>query len=356
VFDGRDCTPCIDQYFHFSGVYFFIIVVFMFGDAPRNGVQEIGFLLLDRFSMMALSSAMEPLRMANAVSDRELYRWTLISRDGGPVQASNGLESLVRCSMENAPTLPMIVVLASYDPHLSGTRDVLQWLRRRAAMGAVIGGVDTGSDVLAAAGLLDGYRATIHWMMLDLFAEKHPDVEAMQDIFVIDRNRFTAAGATAGLDMMLHLIRTQHGPDLAAGVADQFIYHNVRESGVQQRNDVAHRFKMHHPALGRALKLMSENLEEPLQVPDIASRVGLSVRALERAFQKWLKTTPAKYHRRLRLEHAREMIRLSDMPVLEIAIRAGFNSAAHFSGSYKAFFGHPPSADRGHTRINQASA
>ena len=328
----------------------------MFGEYPRNGVQEIGFLLLDRFSMMALSSAMEPLRMANTISDRELYRWKLISRDGGPVLASNGLESLVGHSLETAPKLPMIVVLASYDPHISGTRDVLQWLRRQAAMGVLIGGIDTGSDVLATAGLLDGYQATIHWMMLDLFTEQYPRVEAVQDVFVIDRNRFTAAGATAGLDMMLHLIRTQHGADLAAGVADQFIYHNVREPGVPQRDDVARRFKMHHPALGKALTLMGKSLEEPLTMPDIAAQVGLSVRALERAFQKWLKTTPAKYHRRLRLEHAREMIRLTDMPVLEIAIRSGFNSAAHFSDSYKAFFGHPPSADRGHTRISQASA
>lgn len=323
----------------------------MFGDAPRNGVQEIGFLLLDRFSMMALSSALEPIRMANAVSGREIYRWTLISRDGGPVLASNGLESLVQCSMAAAPRLPMIVVLASYDPHLSSTRDVLQWLRRQAALGAVLGAVDTGPHVLATAGLLDGYRATVHWMMLDLFAERHGKVEAVQDIFVIDRNRFTAAGATAALDMMLHLIRTQHGGELAAGVADQFIYHNVREAGVPQRRDAAGRHGLHNPRLALALRLMSDNIEEPLAVPAIAAAAGLSVRALERAFQKWLKTTPARYHRQMRLEHARELIRLSDLPMVEIAVRAGFNSAAHFSQSYKAFFGHPPNADRGRTRI-----
>lgn len=328
----------------------------MFGDTPKDGVQEIGFLLLDRFSMMALSSALEPLRMANTISEREVYRWTLISRDGGPVQASNGLESLVNCAMDNAPALPMIIVLASYDPHLSGTRDVLQWLRRQAVTGSVIGGVDTGSDVLAAAGLLDGRRATIHWMMLDLFAEQYPNVEAVQDIFVIDRNRFTAAGATAALDMMLHLIRTQHGPDLAAGVAEQFIYHNVRDPGVQQRDDIASRYRLHHPALGKALELMAAHIEDPTPIPEIAAAVGLSVRALERAFQKWLKTTPARYQRRLRLDHARELIRLTDLPIVEIAIRSGFNSATHFADSYKAYFGHPPRADRGHTRITQAPA
>ena len=327
----------------------------MFGDPPRGGVQDIGFLLLDRFSMMALSSALEPLRMANTIAGREIYRWTLISRDGGSVLASNGLESIVRHSMATAPPLPMIVVLASYDPHLSGTRDVLQWLRRQAARGAVIGGVDTGSDVLASAGLLDGYRATIHWMMLDLFAEQYPNVEAVQDIFVIDRNRFSAAGATAGIDMMLHLIRTQHGSDIVAGVADQFIYHSVREAGVQQRRDAADRYALHNPGLARALRMMAENVEEPLRTPDVARASGLSVRALERAFQKWLRTTPAKYHRRLRLERGRELIRLSDLSVLEIAVRCGFNSAAHFSDSYKTYFGHPPSADRGHTRIVQSA-
>ncbi len=328
----------------------------MFGDSPRSGTQQIGFLLLDRFSMMALSSALEPLRMANTISDRPLYNWTLISRDGGSVLASNGLESIVKCGMDTAPVLPMIAVLASYDPHLSGTRDVLDWLRRRAALGAVIGGVDTGSDVLASAGLLDGYRATIHWMMLELFAEQYPDVEAVQDIFVADRNRFTAAGATAALDMMLHLIRIQHGAELAAAVADQFIYHNVREPGVPQRLDMAGRYSLHSPKLAAALRYMSANLEEPLRNPDIARAAGYSVRGLERAFKKWMKTTPARFHRRLRLEHGRELIRLSDLPVIEIAVRCGFASAAHFSDSYHRFFGHPPSADRGRTRITPGIA
>lgn len=328
----------------------------MFGAPPRNGLQEIGFLLLDRFSMMALSSAMEPLRMANAVSEREIYRWTLISRDGGPVTASNGLESLVGHSMATAPRLPMIVVLASYDPHLSSTRDVVRWLRLQAAQGATVGGVDTGPHVLATAGLLDGHRATVHWMMLDLFAEQHARVEAVQDIFVIDRNRFTAAGATAGLDMMLGLIRMQHGAGMAAAVADQFIYHTIREADVPQRPDVSSRHNVHHPRLARALRLMAENLEEPASVPEIAGTVGLSVRALERAFRRWLKTTPARHHRRIRLEHARELVRLSDLPMVDIAVRTGFGSAARFSGSYRAFFGHPPSADRGHTRIIQPVA
>jgi len=328
----------------------------MFGDLPRGGTQEIGFLLLDRFSMMALSSALEPLRMANTISDRRLYDWTLISRDGGPVLASNGLESLVKCGMDAAPPLPMITVLASYDPHLSGTRDVLDWLRRRASRGAVVGGVDTGPDVLASAGLLDGYRATIHWMMLDLFTEQYPEIEAVQDVYVIDRNRFTAAGATAGLDMMLHLIRIQHGAELAAAVADQFIYHAFREPGVPQRRDIAERYSLHSPKLASALRFMTANLEEPLRSPEIARAAGYSVRGLERAFQKWMKTTPARFHRRLRLEHGRELIRLSDLPMIEIAVRCGFASAAHFSDSYRRFFGHPPSADRGRTRIAPAMA
>ncbi|MBT4890712.1 MAG: GlxA family transcriptional regulator, partial [Rhodospirillales bacterium] len=254
----------------------------MFGDQPPSGTQRLGILLLNRFSTMALSSVLEPLRMSNAMTGKNLYDWSILSTDGKPVQASNGMENLVNASMDTHQHFPMIVVCASYDPQLVATRNVLLWLRRQARHGAIIGAVDTGSYVLAKAGLLDSYRATIHWEHIDSFSEEFPDVETVQDIFVTDRNRFTSAGATASLDMSLHLIRAQHGPELAMQVAEQFIHYGIRDSHAPQRPGTAERLALHSPKLGKALGFMAENMEEPVPTSLIANHAGLSTRALER--------------------------------------------------------------------------
>lgn len=324
----------------------------MFGDPAFNGTQQIGFLLLNRFSMMALSSTLEPLRMANAISERPLYEWTVLSVDGDPVKASNGMENLVSGNINSTQRLPMIVVCASYDPHLVATQNIKLWLHRQARHGAIIGALDTGSYILAKAGLLDNYRATIHWEALDAFAEEFPNIDTVQDIFVVDRDRFTSAGATASLDMTLYLIRAQHGPDLARRVAEQFIYSGERDSHAQQRMSTAERISQRNVKLGKAIAYMAENLEDPLATPVVAEHVGLSVRALERLFGKWLKTTPARYHRQIRLERARSLVQQTSLPLLEVALRCGFRSAAHFSQAYSNYFDRPPSADRGFTRID----
>ncbi len=323
----------------------------MFGDCAQGGTQQIGFLLLPRFSMMALSSALEPLRMANAICERTLYAWDILSEDGEPVTASNGMENLVTSNINSLQRFPMVVVCASYDPHLVATHNVGLWLQRQARHGSIVGGMDTGSYILARTGLLSGYRATIHWELLDTFAETFPEVDVAQDIFVVDRNRFTSAGATASLDMMLFLIRRQHGPDLARKVAEQFIYAGERDSHAQQRMSTAERISLRNSKLGKAIAYFAANLEDPVPTAHLADVVGLSVRALERMFSKWLQTTPAKYHRELRLEKAKSLVQQTSLPMLEIAHRCGFSSAAHFSKAYSDYFEKPPSADRGYTRI-----
>ncbi len=324
----------------------------MFGDAPRGSIQKVGFLLLPNYSMIAFSSALDALCQANDVTRRKLYDPVILSADGEPVKASNGKAHLVDQAIWDVSSLPMIVVCASETPQHAAPQPVLVWLQRQARHGADMGGIVSGAHILARAGLLDGYRATIHWEVLDSFAESFPEVDAVQDIFVIDRNRFTAAAATASLDMMLHLIRLQHGPELATHVADEFTYPGMRDPHSPQRQSVAERLMVRSPKLSRAIDFMSDSLEEPLAVLEIANRVGLSTRGLERLFRKWMNTTPARYHRQLRLERARTLVRQTALPMLEIALRCGFGSAAHFSQSYSAFFGHPPTADRGYTRID----
>lgn len=318
----------------------------MFRPVSTDKVQEIGFLLLPRFSMMALSAMIEPLRMANTQAEKPLYEWILVSADGRPVVASNDMITAVDYSMESAPDLSAVTVISSYEQERLADAAVLNWLRRRAVFGAAMGAVDTGSHILACAGLLDGFRATIHWENLDHFAERFPKVEVARDIFVVDGDRFTCAGATAGLDMALNLIRAQHGHELAARVADEFIYHRIRESDAEQRMPLRQRLQVSNPRLIRAIEIMEESLSDPVLTGDIASRIGVSVKALERLFYHWLKTTPGAHYRRLRLDKARQMLQLTDLPVIDVAVECGFSSASYFSSAYKSCFGRPPREDR----------
>jgi len=237
-------------------------------------------------------------------------------------------------------------VVSSYDQEGLAEPATLNWLRRRAAFGATMGAVDTGSHILAKAGLLDGFRATIHWENLDRFAETFPNVEVARDLYVIDGERFTCAGATASLDLALNLIRAQHGHDLVARVADEFIYHRIREPGDEQRMPLRQRLQVSNPRLLKAIEMMEDSLSDPLSTRLIAAGAGVSLKALERLFHRWLKTTPGAYYRRLRLDKARQMLQLTDLAVIDVAVECGFTSAGYFSSAYKAYFGRPPREDR----------
>lgn len=318
----------------------------MFGDLPVNGPQKISFLLLHRFSLMAFASATEPLRIANWLSGERLYEWQLVSVDGGAVTASNDMQAVTDYALQDIQTTPMVQVCTSFAPEDVATQPVLSWLRRQASHGAVIGAMDTGSHILAEAGLLDGYNATIHWMHFESFQESYPRIHAVPDLFVIDRDRFTSSGGTSSMDVSLQLIRAQHGKDLAIAVADAFVHNRIREGDSPQRMNLSQRLATSNKYVVQAVELMESHLEDPLRTSDISDMLGISLRELERAFQKTLKSTPGGYYKRLRLEKARSLLQQTELSVLDVAISCGFGSSAHFSRSYRERYGHPPSIDR----------
>jgi len=318
----------------------------MFADPPRSLPQRLGFLLVPRFSLMAFSAGVEPLRIANTLSGRRLYEWQVISADGAPVEASNRMSIIAEAATAAVDFVPTLVVCASYEPLQQATPALYPWLRRLARRGADLGALDTGSFLLARAGLLDGYQATAHWETLESFAERFPEVTVTQEIFTVDRERFTCSGGMAGLDMMLHLIRRQHGQPLAAAVSEEFIYHQVRQAGDPQRLALGARLGTRDRRLIRAVAAMEAHIDEPLSIAAIARAANLSERHLERLFRRDLKCGPARYYSRLRLERARNLLRQTSSPVIEIAVGCGFASAASFSRAYSEAFGLSPSRDR----------
>ncbi|SFL34029.1 GlxA family transcriptional regulator [Methylobacterium pseudosasicola] len=316
------------------------------GRAPAAEAISVGFMLVAQFSMIAFTSAIEPLRLANRAAGRELYRYSLWSEQGGSCAASNGIEVRVSGTFAEAQGLDMLIVCGGLDIHRPDHRALQATLRRSSVGGAAIGAVCTGTYVLAKAGLLDGYRATIHWENRASLASEYDALEIGSDLFEIDRNRFTCAGGTAAADMMLSLIVRDHGPALASDVADQLIHHRIREAGERQRMDLRMRLGIAHPKLLQVVGLMEETFAEPLGSQALADTVHLSRRQLERLFLKYLGCSPARHYLSIRLEHARRLIRQSAMPLLTIAIECGFTSASHFSKAYVDHFGRPPSAER----------
>ena len=314
-------------------------------DVP-DSPEPIGFLLVPNFSMMAFASAIEPLRTANRMSGRTLYSWHMVSRDGAPVAASNGIIVTPESGINEARHFTTMIVCAGLDVHFYRDKDVFSWLRRLARGGAHIGALSSGTHILARAGLLEGYRCTIHWENLLGFTEEFPDIDVSADLFEIDRNRFTCSGGTAALDMMLHRIAPRHGKELAAAISDQLIHDRIRGPHDQQRLTLQYRLGIRDAKLLSVVAQMEANIEEPLSRDDLARSVGLSTRQLERLFRDKLGSTPRRYYLGLRLRHARQMLLQTDTSVLGVALASGFVSASHFSKCYHGFFDKTPRDER----------
>ena len=308
--------------------------------------EPIGFFLVPNFSMMAFAAAVEPLRSANLMSGRRLYEWRFFSTDGKPVRASNGIEVVPDAGIAAVERFATMVVCAGIDANRYEDKRVFGWLRQLARNGCRMGAICTGSHALAKAGLLEGYRCTIHWEDLPAFAEAHPTTSVTDDLFEIDRNRFTCSGGTAALDMMLHMIALAHGQELAGRVAEQFIHDHIRGPQQQQRMNLQSRLGVNEPKVIAAIAAMETHLEAPLPLPAIARRVGLSSRQLERLFRRHLARGPSRYYRELRLNHARLMLMQGGHSVLGVALATGFGSASHFSRRYREYFSRSPREER----------
>jgi AraC family transcriptional regulator, carnitine catabolism transcriptional activator len=313
---------------------------------PVTKPETIGLLLAPRFSMLAFTCAVEPLRVANRLAQCELYQWQTISLEGRPVVASNHMSVVADRSIRERVDYARVAVCAGFEPESLYDERVASWLRNLARAGVALGAIDTGSFVLAHAGLLEGYRAATHWESLEGLRSQYPKVAITPDLFVVDRGRFTCAGGTAALDMMLHVVRLSHGHRLAAAVAEQFIYTRVREPREHQRMGTGERQALNVAWLAKIVEMMEANLEEPLPLRDLCAAAGVAPRRCERGFKRQLRMSARRYYLNLRLQRARTFLQYTNLPVLDAAVACGFRNVAHFSRAYKLWAGVPPSADR----------
>ena len=311
--------------------------------APRL----VGLLLLPAFSHLGLSAVVEPLFIANWLSGRTLYRWRLLSLDGRPAAASSALKAPVDAGIAEEAEFDALFVLASFDlKGLVRDRALKAWLRKVARHGATVGSIETASEIVASAGLLDGQEVAVHWDNLQGFAESHPACRAVSKLYTAAPGRLTCAGHSAILDMMLHLIAAEQGDGLAKEVAAHLMLPQWRRGDEDQPAPWVTTRQAVDPVLEKALAQMERHIEEPLSCSVIAKRAGTSSRQLQRLFARTLGTTPVRHYQRIRLSRAHALLQQTDLSVTEISVGAGFGSLEHFCRLYRREFGCRPRDDR----------
>lgn len=320
--------------------------------APTVEVSATGpatkytFLLTPHYSMIALANAIESLRMANRMSAKTLYEWRTVTLDGNPVNASNGLNLSINGALSDIDKPDILFVCGGVDIAEVVSDELVAALKTASQSGIQLGAMCTGTYVLAKAQLLNGYRCTIHWENIAALREEFPEAVISAGLFEIDRDRFTCAGGTASIDMMLNLIRETHGQELVTVIAEEFVRERIRGRNDRQRVPLRHQLGTSQPKLVEAVSLMESNIEEPMSLDELAHHVGLSRRQLERLFQKHLSCVPTRYYLELRLRRARELLLQTSKSIVDIAFACGFVSAPHFSKCYRDFFGIPPRDER----------
>jgi AraC family transcriptional regulator, carnitine catabolism transcriptional activator len=319
-------------------------------DTEASGATRFVFLLCPSFTLLAMASAIEPLRIANQLSQRALYDWRTWSIDGRPVPSSCGLSVEVDEALAVDRTRDdILMVCAGNVPSNATAKEVVDVIRMHHRHGGWVGGICTGPFALAKAGLLEKCSFTLHWENQPAFRESFPSIEPTVNKYEIDNKVLTCSGGTASADMMIDLIGRDHGAAFAAIVSDMCLRRVPVGKDLHQRSAVAAVAQVRNPGLSAIVDLMHRNREEPLSMDELAERVGYSRRHIERLFDQSLSVTPARFYRNLRLDYARNLLASTEMSLSEVAAACGFETKSHFSKCFIKRFGCAPS--RLHCRI-----
>jgi transcriptional regulator GlxA family with amidase domain len=306
-------------------------------------IREFYFALLPKLTMLALSSAIEPLRIANQIAQQELYRWHTMSADGKPVTCSNNLTVVPDGKLAPVARTATVFACSGVEPLETLDPAVTGWVRHQRKLGSRIGGLCTGAFTLAKAGLLGKARFTLHWENQTAFIESFVDLLPSMNLYELEDGIITAAGGSAATDLMLKLIEADHGPKFALVVADMCLHGRSNAANAAQRSSASVTLGSRNQHLIAAVQLMQENLEDPLGMSEIAAYVGLSRRQLERNFATHLGTSPRKYYVDLRIARAYALLSETNLSVQAIAAATGFETGSNLARLFRAKYGQSPS-------------
>ncbi|CAN7698149.1 GlxA family transcriptional regulator [Rhizobium sp. LjRoot254] len=311
------------------------------------GSHRLGLVLVPGFSYLAMAMAIEPLFIANWIARRQLFSWNTLSTDGFAVTASNGMQTPVDHPLGTTERFDVVLVLASFDARQAATdARLLKWLRWAERGGAEVGAIETGSEILAAAGMMEDHTAPVHWYNIEGMRERYPSVNVTDTLFSLAARRPISAGASATLDMMIALVARAAGQELANEVAQHLLLQKRHGNDRQQTLDIRDQGVAARDPVARARQIMASTIDEPKSCTRIAEMVGVSERHLQRLFQQQLGSGMAQVYHMLRMERAHQLVQLTDLTITEVAVACGFSSLEVFSRTYRKAFHVSPSRDR----------
>ncbi|WP_170425087.1 GlxA family transcriptional regulator [Ruegeria arenilitoris] len=318
-------------------------------DAPT---RDYLFLLLPNLTLLALSSAIEPLRVANQLTGKQLYRWYTTSIQNNTVNCSNGISITPDIALPQNVDDRYTFVCGGTEPGLNSDSQTINWIRGQHRFGRNFGAICTGTYQLAQAGILNKKRFTLHWENQSAFCEAFPTLVPTMNLFENHSGLLTCGGGSAAADMMLSIIAKDHGNELAALIADMCIHGRKNSDHVPQKSSIAHMIGNRNKALIIVLELMKNNLEEPLALNEMTKAAGISRRQIERLFQIYLGTSPKRFYSDLRLERGHVLLGETNLSIMEIASACGF-SVGHFTNRFKKRYGVSPRDYSAQWRVNQ---
>jgi AraC family transcriptional regulator, glycine betaine-responsive activator len=321
--------------------------------------RKFGFLLVEKFTLVSFSSAIEPLRLANHSLEKNVFNWRTFSEAGESVLSSDGVSINVDYPINSEAALrdiDLLIVCGGMDVEKCYSKGIARFLRNVHNKQIALGAICTGSRILAMAGLLNGYSCSIHWDGLNTLSNLFPKINVRRNLFTIDRDRYTSSGGIAPFDMILKIVREQFDSNISSAIAEQFISDRIRQGHDEQRIPLKHLIGSMSDQLTSAVQLMEANIREPINQYELATYSDLSVRQLQRLFKKYLNCSPSRYYSQLRLQRAKDLLQQTSLSILEVTSETGFVSVSHFSKSYKVFFGYPPSYERNNAMMGTVNS
>ena len=307
-------------------------------------MTHVTLVLTPRYPLLSLAICTETLRVANRVSGRVAFDWSIASVGGKTAVSSSGMTVPVEEDVRDITGAPVIILLSSYQPEDACHPDLLAWLRARNRQGATIGCVDTAAYILAKAGILGRRKVVVHHEAVPAYGDLLGD-RLLPDRYVgMDGRIASSGGGIATLDMVLALIEGIESRDLADRVA--FVLNYRRLPDRQQARDDPHAVATVDARLGRMVDLMHRHIADPLPVKEIARTAGSTEATARRLFQRRFSRAPGRYYMDVRLDRARELLRNSALAVTDVADRVGFANAGSLTRAYRHRFGVLPSKDR----------
>ena len=316
-----------------------------------HAIPHFVFVLQPEFPINALILASEALRIANQNSGLSLFAWNYASTDGAPVRASNGMWMEVAFSLGDLPKADYLFLFEGNLPTQRNSPELLARLRSARRYGTTIAAVDTAAFALAQSGLVGGRDAVLHWEAVPTFQERFPEIPVKDALYEIGDGIISCGGGVATLDLMLDLIGRHYDEALANEVANALL-HTRRPADRPQRLDG--RPTPGEPSLSaRIIDLMERHLDFPLPPAEVADRLGISVRSLERHCRRHFRETPMQLYLLIRLQAARNFLFYEEMSLNDISIACGFSYPSVFSRAFRDHFGQTPSAFRKAVRSQQ---